>query len=575
MLQKLRFLTTILTLFYSANLLSMEPSVNLSDKALERVEDVRPLPFFFSNLVTQPFFGQNLEVLMNGPFNPYSVFQYILDFGIQLDKEPIRKTDQTISFSALARIKGIFGDKGSGINPFQETKKFEIWMRDLFLLYSPTENKNTFVQMGFFPFKVGNGLVLGNAYDVNIPIAWQFIYEQIDQFRPGFLIQLGDQKKSFSINGYAGFVTSQNNLTAGDDSSTFIGTLIDPALGRKVYTPIAVVQITLGSLENHHFQLSPSIFFQKDKQFIEIEHDAQSFLYTPDIFGLYQRGDIRVGFELAKNCGQQKVFALDRTKLTYTFPSSIPITFENAFNRFRKSYTNNYAGYMAYLDFTLTKKNITWGIAGLYTSGDNDPNDTIETTLLTRFTPGVSYKTYDKKYKGFVGTDQIYETPTINNLYFAAGNFSYNDLALIGSTLTYAAKKSDRTLTGQVTLASYFKPFAMTLDSIYHTGINPNSPLPHYLGTELNYEGSYTVDSHITLSLLGGIFFPGIFYHTLKQQFLNLDTEVLNVFEPSTIHPQIIATSTASKAAFFASFSVTWLFDSADWKKFFKRNHTY
>ena len=183
------------------------------------------LPFFTNTLTTNFYFGQNIDVLNTSPFEAYSLFQYIYDFGFQREQEKIRETDQTVSFSAMARMKGVLGNLGSGLVPLQETEKFEIWMRELFLKYMPLTNKNCFLQAGFFPFRVGNGFVLGNAYDINIPTLWQYVYEQINQFRPGILLQLGNQKNTITASFYSGFFLNSNGtpaLTSAATMETFI-----------------------------------------------------------------------------------------------------------------------------------------------------------------------------------------------------------------------------------------------------------------------------------------------------------------------------------------------------------------
>ncbi len=529
-------------------------------------------PFFSNNLTTHLYFGQDLNNLSLPLFEGYSLFQYIDDFGIEGTQESTTKK-YTASFVAKARVKGIFGNKGSGLVPWQEEKKFQIWMREISLLAAPTENKDSFCQLGIFPFKIGNGFVLGNAYNINIPISWQYLYEQIDQFRPGFLIHLSNQKKSISGDAYVAMTTSQNNLTAAA-SSTFTKHLIDLTDGQtNGKSVIAVFQIHFDPLENHSFQLSPSLFFQRDTQFVEYPNDAKSTLCTPSIYGIYQRGDIKISFEYAKNLGQQKVAALDRTLITTPSLADQIFTFDNAYNRYRNSYIASYQGFLAYLDFLLTKEAFTWGVAATYASGANDPNDTHETILLTRFTPGVQYKDHNKKYKGFIGTDQLYEAPALNNLYFGAGDFSYSNLAFIGSTLQYTIPKDHNTLSAQATVVGYFKPFAPILDITNQDGTKTNTLMSHYLGTEINWSGSYSLADDFTFSLMGGVFFAGKFYKELKQEFITLEDDILRFLEPSTVHYQQARPPVTVNHCYFVSAAVTWQFDSSDIKKFFD-HHT-
>ncbi len=537
---------------------------------LSSSEPSTPPPFFSNTLTTHLYFGEDLNNLNLPSFQGYSLFQYIDDFGIEISKESSQRK-HTACVVAKARIKGIFGNKGSGLVPWQEEKKFQIWMREASLLYAPTENKTSFFQLGIFPFKVGNGFVLGNAYDINIPISWQYLYEQIDQFRPGFLIHLSNQRKSISGDAYVAMTTSQNNLTAAT-SSTFTKHLIDLTDGQtNEKSVLAVFQINFDPLENHNFQISPSLFFQRDTQFVEFPDDATSTLCTPSLYGWYQRGDIKISFEYAKNVGQQKVSALDRTLIITPLLADELFTFDDAYNRYRKSYTTSYQGFLAYLDFLLTKERITWGVAATYASGANDPNDSHETILLTRSTPGVQYKDHNKKYKGFIGTDQLYETPALNNLYFGAGDFSYSNLAFFGSTLQYRVTKDHSILNAQATVVSYFKPFAPILDITNQDGNKTNILMSHYLGTEINWSGSYSLTDDFTFLLMGGIFFAGKFYKELKQEFITLENDILRFLDPSSTQTQDTKPPRLNHC-YFVSAAVTWQFDSSDIRKFFERH---
>ncbi len=525
--------------------------------------------FFSNTLTTHLYFGQDLNNLNLPSFQGYSLFQYIDDFGIQLSKTSSYRK-HTASVLAKARIKGIFGNKGSGLVPWQEEKKFQIWMREASLLYAPTEDTSNFFQLGIFPFKVGNGFVLGDAYDINIPISWQYLYEQIDQFRPGFLIHLSNHKKSISGDAYVAMTASQNNLTAAT-SSIFTKHLINitenQSPGKSVIT---VFRINFDPLDNHNFQISPSLFFQSDKQSIEFHEDAKSTLYTPSVYGFYQQGDIKISFEYAKNVGQQEVYHLDRTLITTPSLTDKVFAFDTAYNRYRDSYNASYQGFLAYLDFLLTKKNLTWGIAATYASGDNAPNDAHETILLTRFTPGVKYKDHNKKYKGFIGPDQLYETPVLNNLYFGVGDFLYSNLAFVGSTIQYNAEKDHTALAAQATFVSYFKPFAPFLDIANQDGSTFNTALPHYLGTEINWSGSYNLGDDLSFSLAGGVFFPGKFYKKLTQQFIALEKELLTLLGSTTTHTTANTSITANQC-YFVSTTVIWHFDSSDIRGFFDR----
>ncbi len=577
-----------------------------------------PPPFFSSKLTTSTYFGQDLDILNITPFTPYSLFQYIYDFGIQsLNTKLGKNAKQSFSFVANARMKGILGKRGSGLVPLQQTKKFEIWMKELSLQYMPTENKNNYLKGGFFPFRVGNGFVLGNAYDINIPISWQYLYEQINQFRPGLLLQLGNQKNSISASAYVGFILVQNILstptaspTAELLSATALFNVNSPFLLGGSHNVVTSFQMDFGPFEPHHLKLSPFICLHATNQYVEFPDDASSKLYTPGIALLYENNGLRINAEVARNFGHQHVKALDRnmiinfngiknTQLFYAPQSANPVapittadytsapfdipdavaasygnggtfryltdatttyTFKNSYDRFRNSYTNKYAGFLVYFNAVWTKKQWRLAFAAAYASGANSPNESPITLFLTRLTPGVRYKDYNKTYKGFLGTNQFSEAGSINGLYFGPGNYRYTNFAVLGATVAYIIPKEHDKLVSQVTWVSYFKPEAQVLDITDQTGATLNTPLPHYLGTEFNGSASYAMGDDFKLSLLGGIFLPGKNYTQLKEQITFAELQVAKAINPAITSIPVIR---PRKAAFFTSFSLIWAFDSS------------
>ena len=580
--------------------------------SLERLTEPEP-SFIFANFRPYLYFGQDFNVGIAQPNDPYSLFQYIFDCGIEKKNISIRCSEtHTVSYAAKGRIKGILGNRGSGKFPFQETKKVQGWLREGFLLYAPCKEKNNFIKAGYFPFKLGTGLVLGNAYKVNIPIAWQYIYEQIDQFRPGILLETTTQKQRITGQIYLGFTTTSPNFdaTISPSLSAFLTPRLEQSFSslpptKSVPNIVTAFQAIFSPFEDNSMQISPYFFFQKANLSIEVSNDAISTLYTPGIFGFFKHKNIKLTFELAKNCGKEQIKQLDRNAIlnnqiyydphpgiapatvtnndlilspfilpsTITTPSgnagifTFPVThsttyvFKNSYDRFRNKYSNAYAGSLAYADFVITTTHISWTVAALYTSGDNNPNDSYDTILMTRLTPGVAYKDTDKTYKGFLGVDQYYEIGSFNPLYYGTGDFNYSNLVFVGSTFEYRWGISEQPLSAQLTLVTYTKPCSPSFNTTDQTRTTMNNPLGHYLGTEINYSATYANKTKtFRLELLGGIFFPGKYYHTYKQQLASLEAATtLLLPQDQPVYP--ITDSTKANIPFFISFGCTWLFD--------------
>ena len=627
----------------------------------------KPHPLFFTDIITHYYYGQNLDLLnTTQPFDSYSLFQYIFDAGIYLDKELTFEKKQSTSLLAQVRMKGLFGNAGSCFSTVappikigwartetthkQELDKFLIWMRELYLSYCPSKNKNSFLKIGLFPFKIGNGLVLGNAYKIKIPIPGQYVYEQIDQFRPGLQVQVANHNNTITGIAYLGVVQALSNSFTANAAITNIQNLETPygETGAGEGNVLTVFQMNFTPPSSTQtVAISPYVLFQHSNQTVEFFNDATSRLCTPGIYGTYERKNIRISFECAKNFGHQHVKKWDRnqliqtsgllnTQLFYVPDTTIPLNavtnddftfssvvirpasiaesygngnnflyspspgtsfvFKNSYDRLRNGYNNTYTGFLAYLDFMVTEKNLTWGIAGAYASGADNPNDTYDTIMMTRLTPGIHYKDYNKKYKGFVGIEQLFEGKSINPLYFAQAqkmNFTltqsqqlttpqFTNQCFIGSTVQYSLPQETNTFTTQATVVTYFQPTSIkkglsatmwqeqSLDFTKQMIVDMNTSLPQHLGTELNISGSYSIGTDLTFSLFGALFFPGNFYKKSSGKIipLLLQTELNSLnFSPDETLPITLGANTC----FFISAALICYFDSEDCWRFFTK----
>ena len=211
-------------------------------------------------------------------------------------------------------------------------------------------------------------------------------------------------------------------------------------------------------------------------------------------------------------------------------------------------------------------------MATSYASGDNAPNDSYETALITQSIPGYQYKDYNKTYKGFIGTERFSQARSINGLYFGVGALKYTNLAFVGSMIKYTTEKELDTFSAQATVVSYFKPTRLFLNIADQTRSSSRTPLSHYLGTELNGEALYTLHTNITVSLLGGIFFPGSFCTGLQAQIRSVENQIALLFPDDNPFPPNTTSKIGLSPSFFMSFGVTWQFDSTDIGKFFERH---
>jgi len=585
-------------------------------------------PLFVSNFVTNFFWGQNVDIF-NSPFDPYSQFQYIYDFGFQIEDEPINNTNQFFSITALARFKGIFGDLGSGLVPLQETEKFEVWIRNFNLKLMPGRNKNCYFQIGYFPFKIANGFTIGTAYNINIPNVWEYTHEQLNQYRPGFVLHLSDHKRSCEVDGYVGFIlpVSQNAPTGQPQGTleAFVDDIVRELSSAHIdweNGTCGAVQLQIRPFERHPIKFQPYIFFLKATQVVQAYDDAVSNLQTGGLMFEYNSDRYTLNFEYSQNFGEQQLSAIDenyifRLSPTYIYntdlfyaptvnpnvPSNLvpysafrnspyvispavaeeygnggsfvyPVApgtsyiFKNSNDRYRNAYTNAYTGRLFYLQFDIKRDPIDIRLGGVYLSGGQAPNDSLATIFFTKFAPNVRYKDYNKNYKSFVGISQFTEAGNLGGIYFGPGIYRLTNLAALSASVYYTPEEPKLVPYGSFAWVTYFKPFAPILDVVDETGTTNMGALPHYLGTELNGKFSMNLAPHFKFLLASGFFFPGSIYQQMKDQLTVYENTISAIIDGAQTPIQETPTQ---KVAFFVKLSVEWRFDSADIERALKK----
>ncbi len=616
---------------------------------------------FFATINMQYFFGNNLELFNSSqPFDSYSFVQYIFDFGTHQKKKSNTAKKPTIDFDATLRIKGIFGNNGLYSQSQSSAIKIgwsrteadcvstqyanTLWIRELALMIQPQENYDSFFKIGFFPYKIGNGLTLGNAYVLEAPIPGQFIYEQIDQFRPGFLCSLSTKNKTFSSDFYLGINTSLSNSLLTNGSFTNFQNLEVPfkERGSGKNNIVFVAQSFINKkVKNNTLLVNPYFFYNHNNtQKVEFPEDATSSLFSLGLEAIYETSFIRYSFECTKNFGHQHVKHWDRnqliqtnglsnTHLFYTPNTDLTVTtalnndftfsplvirptqiaqsygngtnflyeiepgteyiFKNSYDRYRNGYDNSYKGWMVYSDIIFTGKHLSVGFAGGCASGDTPPNDSYETIMLTRLTPGISYLDYDKKYAGFIGIQQLLESKSVNPLFFgqaqkcnnplsessscrnAITSINFTNQGFFATTAHYKKIFEQKIIDLSGTIATYFTITALkkgissslwqaqSLDFTNTMQLDMNKSLSKALGTELNASIDITPFSDFTFSILGALFMPASYYKSNAGKTIPLKLQTildLPNFSPDEDDPITFS----NNCAFFLSIKCVGLF---------------
>jgi hypothetical protein len=199
------------------------------------------------------------------------------------------------------------------------------WIRQLWLQFNIGEAFNiafksvhTFT-LGAFPFQLGRGIALGDAYAVGPEFLGFYADGAIDQYAPGvrFSGQLVDKVLSYDF--YTAVL--QNNSSSLSDTSKRIlgqeyGRLATPERGFGKINFLMAGRLNWNIFDNSwlgRMTLEPYALYNSDpEQRIEFRGDATSKLGTLGLAGEFYGSRFEAGFDYAFNLGQQFVKGWDR-----------------------------------------------------------------------------------------------------------------------------------------------------------------------------------------------------------------------------------------------------------------------
>ena len=337
----------------------------------------------------------------------------------------------------------------------------EVLLNDAFNIDACNEH---YFKLGAFPFKLGRGISLGDAYAVAPGLLGFYSNNVIDQFAFGTLLHGGIIKDQLHYDIYAEVVENQS-----DSFDNVVAKIYSQEIGRKLNPSRGFGSINFIIASRlvwilHPFGgddtmvIEPYILYNRDPELkVDFPHDASSNLVTPGLSVEFESNNVEFGFEFAYNFGAQHVKAwdrnhvlLDRDKKTgnaiFDYSQVVDTNGNRAvesnankkivdesvqdpalngkeidnsglFNkitRFRKSFKNKYAGFMFVTDAAYwfndnVKMAATYGFA----SGDEDPNQDIDN-------PNDSDE--DDKYEGFIPLQEIYSGKRVLSVFVLGAN---------------------------------------------------------------------------------------------------------------------------------------------------------
>lgn len=196
----------------------------------------------------------------------------------------------------------------------------ELWGEFLLndLLHLGFENRHYFT-MGIFPFSLGRGISLGDAYAVAPDFIGWDPASSVNQYAPGFKLSgtlIADHVLDYDLyaaidDNFSDSFNAVNLKTQGQfyghrfNQSRGFGIIDYTLAGRLKWTPLEEKECKI------YFE-PYALFSDVRSQRVEVPGDASTKLGTFGLAGEFAKGDFEAGFEIAHNIGRQHVKGLDR-----------------------------------------------------------------------------------------------------------------------------------------------------------------------------------------------------------------------------------------------------------------------
>ncbi len=346
----------------------------------------------------------------------------------------------------------------------------EAWMEMLinkaFAVDSCTDH---YFKIGFFPFELGRGISLGNAYATSPGLLGFYANNVIDQYAPGCLWNGEVLKDKWSYDFYIGILRNKSDSFDNVNEKIYANIAGDRLTPERGFGHLDFVLALRSDFKvkpccDGTLTIEPYILYNKDpEQRVDFPADAHSDLATWGLYFDYEGKKVEWGVEFAGNFGSQKVRGLDRNVIqlrnvngdaVFNYSHVIDVNsktnalvtpdnrtavnnapqgvqyngqpinsnLSNDPNRFRSEYKNFFKGFMIVgdIEYKMTD-NFTIAATGAYASGDENPNKDLAL-------PNDSQQ--DTDYDGFIGLQEIYSGTRVESLFVIGPNRITRPLSL-------------------------------------------------------------------------------------------------------------------------------------------------
>ena len=444
---------------------------------------------FFGTLKEETVAAKNIALLNNNnEGNKTWYARHTLD--LNLDVNYGQKTyDKKVAEALLnIRNKGVWGNPESIASTTETELKILdaqlgrhrhaipvhiLWIRQIWLDFSinailglPFIFNHGF-KFGLFPFQVGRGIALGDAYAVGPRILGFYNDDVVDQFAPGGLLYGDILEDRLSYNLYAGILQNKSTSLAETGEAIFgqsYGRLKNPQRGSGSINFVIAGKLNwtvFDTVKLGKLAVEPYALYNRDpEQMIEFRGDSINQLGTIGVAAEYTYPRFEIGFDYALNLGQQRVKGWDRNqvqldnrngqavivnshvldqnknKIPFIKGSSAQkiiecsyqdesqngqvigtvdgvgylsgtVNLTNGGTRFRDPYTNKYEGWMFVIDglYNVIRQDLKLAATAGIATGDDNPNN----------------ETIDGIYSGFIPLQEAYYGKRVKSAFLLGG----------------------------------------------------------------------------------------------------------------------------------------------------------
>jgi len=466
------------------------------------------------------------------------------------------------------------------------------WVRELWLsltmadMLGLTFDPSHKFKIGLFPFQLGRGIALGDAYATGPEYLGFYTESIVDQFAFGALFEGDFIPKKLHYDVYAAIL--QNKCGSFGEANQKIrgqefGRLDTPARGFGKVNFLVATRLKWEAFNNFLGRLTfePYGLFNHDpEQRIEFVADASSKLGTFGLASEYAGDYWEGGFDWAFNIGKQSVRGWDRNqivaenrngvitmvnshvvdqngkKIPFVRGSATQNVIENNHKtqqdeslnskvigqingvditndkaRYRNPYSNKYEGYMFVIDAAcwVYKKELQFAVTAGISSGDDNPN----------------VETKDQQYSGFIPLQEIYSGKRVPSAFllssgkinrplsvpdsdqtskFAKTVSNFSNLVFWGSGLKWEPTNWKRKLSFRPNVLMFWEDFKINkFDALTNQELAEKAS--SYLGTELNLYIDYFLLKDMKAFLVTSLFVPGTHFVDIKGRPFNKDQE--------------------------------------------------